>query len=162
MRPNYLPVLPFLAVIILMAGCAGIAQKAPPDEVKAFFVAANEANYLGVQCLSPNQVDLSGYTHLMGVKYPPTQEVDVLSRPPSRPYQAFAVLEGSAPNTSETYEPSLLEGFKDKARAIGADALIFSRPADRRGLPGLSNSSKIEAVAVKYRMEEPKGRPKRP
>jgi hypothetical protein len=162
MRATYPPVLPFLAVIILAAGCAGIGQKAPPDEVKAFFVAANEANLLGVQCLSPNQVDLSGYTHLMGVKYPPTQEVDILDRPPSRPYQAFAVLESSAPYPSGTYDPGLLAGFKDKARAIGADAIILCHPGGREGLPGLGRSSKIEALAVRYRLENAADRSKNP
>ena len=124
MRPGHLPVWPLLAVIILMAGCGGVGQKSPPDEVRAFFAAANEANYLGVMCLSPNQVDLSGYTHLIGVQYPPTQKVDVLSSPPSRRYQAFAVLESSIPYAAETYDPGLLEALKNKARAIGADAII--------------------------------------
>lgn len=162
-RPGHLPVLPLLAVIILMAGCVGVGQQSSPDEVRAFFMAANEANYLGVMSMSPNQVDLSGYTHLMGIKYPPTQKVDVLSSPPSRRYQAFAVLESSIPYASETYDPALLEGLKNKARAIGADAIILCHPADRLALmSGLEKSSKIVALAVKYRLEDLEDQNKRP
>ncbi len=43
-------------------GCAGVDEKYPSKEAKTFFSAANEANYLGVLCMSPNQVDLSAYT----------------------------------------------------------------------------------------------------
>ncbi len=162
MRPRHLPVAISLAAMILTAGCAGIGQQSPSDEVKAFFVAANEANLLGVQCSSTKQLDLSGYAHLMGIKYPPTQSVEVLSSPPSRPYQAFAVLEASVRYPSETYDATLLEDFKNKAKAIGADAIIFCRPTDGAGLPLLQKSSKLGAVAVKYRLEEGQDRTKRP
>jgi len=163
MRPGHLPVLPLLTVIILMAGCGGVGRKSPPSEVRAFFVAANEANYLGVMSMSPNQVDLSGYTHLMGIQYPPTQKVDVLSSPPSRRYQAFAVLESSIPFAAETYDPALLEGLKNKARAIGADAIILCHPTDRLALmSGLEKSSKIVALAIKYRLDDLEDQNKRP
>jgi hypothetical protein len=126
-------------------------------------VAANEANYLGVMSMSPNQVDLSGYTHLMGIQYPPTQKVDVLSSPPSRRYQAFAVLESSIPFAAETYDPALLEGLKNKARAIGADAIILCHPTDRLALmSGLEKSSKIVALAIKYRLDDLEDQNKRP
>lgn len=155
--------MPLLTVIILMAGCGGVGRKSPPSEVRAFFVAANEANYLGVMSMSPNQVDLSGYTHLMGIQYPPTQKVDVLSSPPSRRYQAFAVLESSIPFAAETYDPALLEGLKNKARAIGADAIILCHPTDRLALmSGLEKSSKIVALAIKYRLDDLEDQNKRP
>jgi hypothetical protein len=163
MRPGHFPVWPLLAVIILMAGCGGAGQKSPPAEVRAFFAAANEANYLGVMRLSPNQVDLSGYTHLMGIQYPPTQKVDVLNSPPSRRYQAFAVLESSVPDAAEAYDPGLLEALKNKARAIGADAIILRHPADHLALrSGLQKASTVEAVAIKYRLNDLEDQNKRP
>jgi hypothetical protein len=158
MRLNHLPVFLLLLGSMVLAGCATVGSKSPPDEVKAFFVAANEANFLGVQCMSPKSVDLSGYTHLMGVKYPPTQTVDVLNSPPARPYQAFAVL--ASPSASERYDANLLESLKNKAKAIGADAIILCGPADRQGIARRHESGKIEAVAVKYRLEELESRPK--
>ena len=157
-----LPLLIFLAALGLTSGCGALEQQSPSGEVKAFFVAANEANFLGVQCLSPKQLDLSGYSHLVGVKYPPTLAVDVLQGPPPRPYQAFAVLETSAPAPGGTYDSHSLEGLKDKAKAIGADAIIFCGPQGGEVLPGLSNSSKLAAVAIKYRLEaapNPTGNP---
>ena len=134
-----------LLAVALTAGCGGIQQKSPANDVKAFFMAANEAKFLDArQCLSPCALDLSTYAHLMNVKYPPTLSVDVLTGPPSRPYQPFAVLEGSDPLNSSVAGTSLIEGFKDKAREIGADAIIICQPT----------TSKIEAVAIKYRLEE--------
>jgi hypothetical protein len=134
-----------LLVVVLTAGCGGIQQKSPSDDVRAFFMAANEAKFLGArQCLSPHSLDLSAYAHLMNVRYPPTLSVDVLTGPPSRPYQPFAVLEGSNPLNSKVAGASLIEDFKNKAREIGADAIIICQPT----------ASKIEAVAIKYRLEE--------
>lgn len=136
-------------VVVLTAGCGVIQQKSPSEDVKAFFMAINEAKFLGAkQCLSPqlspHSLDLSAYDHLMDVRYPPTLSVDVLSGPPSRPYQAFAVLEGPNPFNSTLAAASLIEGFKNKAREIGADAIIICQ----------STAPKIEAVAIKYKLEE--------
>jgi hypothetical protein len=150
MRSRHLPVSLLLAAIFL-AGCAGGEPRSSSDEARAFFAAAQEANCSAVRGLSPNQVDLSGYTRFMGVKYPPTQKVDVLSCPPSRPYQAFAVLASPAPGAAETSDPNWLEGLKTQARALGADAIILSRRADSDGVPGQQQSCQIEAIAVKYR-----------
>jgi hypothetical protein len=132
-------------------GCAGVSEKYPSDEAKAYFAAANEANYLGVVCLSPQHVDLSAYTSYMGVKYPPTTAVEVLSGPPSRPYQAFAVLQSPASQSSQDVSPAVLAQLTNKAKAIGADAIIICRPP----------AAKAEAVAIKYRLEKPeeKSRP---
>jgi hypothetical protein len=89
--------------------------------------------------------------------------VDVLSSPPSRRYQAFAVLESSIPYAAETYDPGLLEALKKKARAIGADAIILCHPADRLALmPGLQKASTVEAVAIKYRLDDLEDQNKRP
>src|SRR5271157_3599494 len=108
-------------------GCAGVNEKYPSNEAKAYFAAANEANYLGVGNLSPQHVDLSAYTSLMGVKYPPTAAVEVLSEPPSRPYQAFAVLQSPASQSSQNVSPTELAQLTNKAKAIGADAIIICR-----------------------------------
>jgi hypothetical protein len=133
-----------------VSGCAAINLKSPSQEVKAFFVAGNEANYLALKCPSSSYLDLSAYSHLMGIKYPPTLKVDVLGGPPPRPYKSFAVLE---------YEPSdggktegVMEGLKNKAREIGADAIILCHSGLGQGLPGMPPTAKIQAVAVKYQL----------
>jgi hypothetical protein len=133
----------------LVAGCGVIQQKSPSEEVRAFFLAANEAKFQGVkQCLAPHSLDLSAYAHLMQVRYPPTSSVEVLSGPPSRPYQPFAVLEGSGSLASGAAGTNLMEGLKNKAKEIGADAIIICQPG----------AAKTEAVAIKYRLEETKNR----
>ena len=69
----------FLAAAVMgVSGCAGIDLKSPSQEVKAFFVAGKEAQYLALQCPASGSVDLSAYSHLMEVKYPRTFQVDVL------------------------------------------------------------------------------------
>jgi hypothetical protein len=136
----------FLALIAW--GCAGVSEKYPSNEAKAYFAAANEANYLGVGSLSPQHVDLSAYTSLMGVKYPPTAAVEVLSEPPSRPYQAFAVLQSPASQSSQNVSPTELAQLTNKAKSIGADAIIICR----------APATKAEAVAIKYRLEDPEAK----
>ena len=145
----------WLLLALTAWGCAGVSEKYPSDEAKAYFVAANEANYLGVLCLSPQHVDLSAYTSYMGVKYPPTAAVEVLSEPPSRPYQAFAVLQSPASQSSQDVSPTVLAQLTNKAKAIGADAIIICQP------PAADQAAKAEAVAIKYRLENPeeKSRP---
>ena len=102
--------------------------------------------------MSPQHVDLSAYTSYMGVKYPPTTAVEVLSEPPSRPYQAFAVLQSPAPQSSQDVSPTVLAQLTNKAKAIGADAIIIcSRPGQ---------AAKAEAVAIKYRLEKPEEKPR--
>jgi hypothetical protein len=130
-------------------GCAGVSEKYPSAEAKAYFAAANEANFLGVGCMSPQHVDLSAYTSLMGVKYPPTSAVEVLSEPPSRPYQAFAVLQSPASQSPRDVSPTELAQLTNKAKSIGADAIIMAPAA------------KAEAVAIKYRLEDPEAKPRR-
>ena len=119
-------VLVLVAVGLMVTGCTAVNLKSPSAEVKTFFVAGHEADFLGTQCDRAGYVDLSAYSHLAGVKYPPTYKVEVLNQPPSKPYKSFAVLE---------YEPSAtasggsLEGLTGKAREIGADAIIICEPA---------------------------------
>jgi hypothetical protein len=142
-----------LAIFFLAgAGCAEYSVKSPSPEVKTFFVAGHEANYLATQGGSSGYVDLSAYSHLAGVQYPPTQNVEVLRQPPPRPYQAFAVLEGESGAPSNYAR--MIAGFQDKAKAIGADAILIMQPGVNQGLAGLAPSSKIQAVAIKYKMTD--------
>jgi len=148
----------FLSSAVMgVSGCAHVSQQSLSQEVtvtpqsvqvKAFFAAGNEANYRGLQNSSSSNVDLSAYAHQMGVRYPRTFQVDVLKKPPLRPYKSFAVLE---------YEPALhskpeegVEKLKHKAREIGADAIILSGAGPDQGFPGIPATSKIQAVAIKY------------
>jgi hypothetical protein len=138
--------------VMVLSGCAVVNVQSPPPEVKSFFVAGKEANYLGVLCLSPNAMDLSAYDQQMGIKYPPTLKVDVLNGPPSRPYKSFAVLEcdpSSYPNPE-----NLLEGFKDKGREIGADAIILCHAGPGQGSLEKRPTQKMQAVAIKYKFTE--------
>lgn len=148
----------FLSSAVMgISGCAHVNQQSlsqevnvtpPPLEVKAFFVAANEANYRGLQNPSSGNVDLSAYAHLMAVKYPRTFQVDVLKKPPSRPYKSFAVLECEPAPHSKPEE--VVEKLKNKAREIGADAIILSGAGPDQGLAGIPPTSKMQAVAIKY------------
>ena len=91
---TYLVPLVGVAALSLLVGCRGVGSTANPDaQVKTFFLAANEANFL---CLKDRPLqggpDFSAYSHLMDMKYPPTTSVEVLTAPPAKPYQVFAVL----------------------------------------------------------------------
>jgi hypothetical protein len=136
--------------VMVFSGCAEINLQAPPQEVKTFFVAGREANYLGVLCLLPNAMDLSAYDQQMGIKYPPTFKVDVLNGPPSRSYKSFAVLESD--HSSYANHEKLLEGFKDKAREIGADAIILCHAGPVQEIPGEWPTQRMQAVAIKYKL----------
>ncbi|MEJ2671498.1 MAG: hypothetical protein P8168_04695 [Deltaproteobacteria bacterium] len=137
------------AIMAVVAGCAEYSLKSPSQGVKTFFVAGHEADFLSTMCSSSGYVDFSAYSHLAGVKYPPTQKVEVLSQPPSKPYKSFAVLEYK-PSASSSTEAEL-EGLKSKAKEIGADAIIICRPGANQGLPGLPASTRMQAVAIKYK-----------
>ncbi|MCX5889792.1 MAG: hypothetical protein NTY36_10115 [Deltaproteobacteria bacterium] len=139
---------------LIACGCAGVSEPSPSDEVKAFFMAANDANFLGLTCMSPQSKDLSAYSSFMGVKYPPTDSVEVLSGPPSRPYQAFAVLQGSA-SSSPIATPGLLAQLTTKAKAMGADAIILCPQPGGPEQTGAVRPAKVEAVVIKYRWENP-------
>jgi hypothetical protein len=145
----------FLFLVLVTAalvnfGCAEFNLKSPSPEVKTFFVAGHEADFLSTLCASSGSIDLSAYSHLAGVRYPPTLKVDVLNQPPSRPYKAFAVLEYE-PTTNSSAE-ELMAGLKTKAREIGADAIIICQSGVNHGLPGLPPSTKMQAVAIKYKL----------
>ena len=141
------------AAVMGVSGCAETNRVSPSQEVGAFFVAGKEAQYLALQCPTSGSVDLSAYAHLAGVKYPRTFHVDVLREPPSRPYKSFAVLEyDPAPQA----KPEEVEaGLTDKAREIGADAIILCQTGPDQKLPGIPPTAKMQAVAIKYIMTSP-------
>jgi hypothetical protein len=143
------------AALGVVSGCAssplspGVRRHYISDEVNAFFVAGKEADYLGLQCFSPGALDLSAYDRQAGIKYPRTLRVDILTKPPTRPFKTFAVLEYVPPASSPPR--ATLEKLKDKAREIGADALIFCRAGPSPGLAGPPPGGKVQAVAIKYK-----------
>lgn len=148
----------FLALAVIgFSGCAGVNQpgqsqevsvKSQSQEVKAFFAAGNEAHYRGLLDNSSGNVDLSAYSQQMGVKYPRTVRVDVLKSPPSRPYKSFAMLECKPGPHSKSEE--VLEGLKNKAREIGADAIILRQTGPDQGKPGIPPASTVQAEAIRY------------
>jgi uncharacterized lipoprotein YddW (UPF0748 family) len=150
--PNLKATWLLLVLALTLCGCVGATEKYPSDQAKEFFQAANEAKFRGVWCQSPERIDLSAYTPYMGVKYPPTTSVEVLSAPPSRPYQCFAVLEGARAAAARpgTVAPEALAQFTAKAKDIGADAIILRFPPEA---VGAHRSARMEALAIKYRLE---------
>ncbi len=143
-----------LMLALAAGGCAGVNETSSSDEVQAFFAAANEANFQGALSVSSRQADLSAYTPLMGIKYPPTTSVEILSGPPARSYKAFAVLQCSP--------PLVLSQFTDKAKAIGADAIIICQAPGGSGQTSANQPGKVEALAIKYRLDAPGERTWRP
>lgn len=131
-------------------------EKDSDAERKAFFAAAQQANLQGIMCMNPKQyVDLSAYAPFLGVKYPPTASVDILSGPPSRPHQVFAVLQctaAAASPSSGSLAPAVAAEFTAQAKSIGADAIIIRPSRDDHNQKKVE-SNKWEAVAIKYRLE---------
>ena len=67
--------------------------------------------------------------------YSPTENVELLASPPTQPYKEMAILEARGPiNTPLT---DLLNSMKQKAAAIGADAVIYTQDASRHQSPGI-------------------------
>ena len=145
------------------SGCANVNQSGQSqqevilnpqsEEVSVFFVAGKAAHYLALECPTSGSVDISAYTHLMEVKYPPTFHVDVLKKAPSRRYKTFAVLE-CKPGPQSRSE-MMLAGLKRKAREIGADAIILCQGGQVKGLPEMPPTSKMQAVAIRYIVTSP-------
>jgi hypothetical protein len=151
-RPAYAATIFLLLALAVLgvSGCAEINRKSPSQEVKAFFVAGKEAQFLALQCPTSGSVDLSAYSHLMEIKYPRTFQVDVLRKAPSRPFKSFAVLESEPAPNSRPEE--VVEELKGKAREIGADAIILCQGGPDQGLPQLPPNAKMQAVAIRYIM----------
>ena len=56
------------SAVMGVSGCAEINPKSSAQEVKEFFRAGKEAQYLSIQCPTSGSADLSDYDHLTGVK----------------------------------------------------------------------------------------------
>lgn len=141
------------SAVMGVSGCAETNRVSPSQEVGAFFVAGKEAQYLALQCPTSGSADLSAHAHLTGVKYPRTFQVDVLREPPPRPYKSFAVLEYNP--SSQAKPEEVAAGLTDKAREIGADAIILCQNGPDQKLPGIPSTGKIQAVAIKYILTSP-------
>jgi hypothetical protein len=141
-----------------LSGCAGTDLKSQPQDVRAFFVAAKEAQYLALKCPTSGSVDLSAYSHLMEIKYPPTTQVDVLKQAPVRPYKTFAVLECQPAPHARTEE--VLAGLKDKAKEIGADAIILCQALPDSGPARTPPPAILQAVAIRYVVTAPQDKGK--
>ena len=70
-----------------------------------------------------------------GTTYSPTEHVELLFDQPDRPYTTIAVLESRGPIGLGL--PELLEDMKEKAKAVGADAVIPIQDASQQQAPGL-------------------------
>lgn len=67
--------------------------------------------------------------------YAPTQTVDVLNEPPSREYEAFALIE--AQGGKGVSLPQLIEEMRKRGRELGADAIMpysETRAAQQQGI----------------------------
>jgi hypothetical protein len=78
-------------------------------------------------------------------KYPPARGVEVLYQEPHRPFKSFAVVEAEG-SASET---QLLESLREKAKALGADAIIVLPPRQKEGTGGLLFPI-LKGIAIKY------------
>jgi hypothetical protein len=61
-------------------------------------------------------------------KYPPTSSVEILLRPPDRPYTEIAKLESRG--VAGEPETGVLEDARERAGKIGADAIIVQESVD--------------------------------
>jgi hypothetical protein len=151
----YLVSLVGAAALDLLVGCGGLGPTVNPNaQVKTFFLAANEANFL---CLKDRPLqggpDLSAYSHLMDMKYPPTTSVEVLTAPSAKPYQVFTVLVGPKSVELRAGDSGSMAGFVTQAKAIDADAVMFCPEGS-----GAASGAK-EVLAIKYKVEKPQIRP---
>jgi hypothetical protein len=94
--------------------------------------------------------------------YPPTLNVDLLEAPPSRAYTEIGVID--APGEPGALRAQVLAQIRDKARALGADAVILTdqsrrAPTSQQLNPTTGNYETVggqlipayKALAIKYR-----------
>lgn len=63
------------------------------------------------------------------LKFPPTSNVEILQSPPDRPYKVIAILETRG--TGDHTLPDLIESMREKAKEIGADAILFQDVSEK-------------------------------
>ena len=93
----------------------------------------------------------SGHTLLKGVQYPPTSHVEVLFEVPSRPYEAFALVEARSYTVPRATIPDLINELKRRAASIGADAIILSEKTGEIVYLGGQTAPTLSATAMKFK-----------
>jgi hypothetical protein len=69
------------------------------------------------------------------VVYPPTEKVEILTEKPNKPFKIIAKLETKGyKGTSQT---TILKSMREKAKSIGADAIVPGEDASEFNLPGV-------------------------
>ncbi len=74
-------------------------------------------------------------------RYAPSQYVDVLNEPPSQPYEVISLLESRGAIGQSL--PALLESMRDRAKGLGADAIIPTEKRSEYQAPGFIYNSLI-------------------
>ena len=93
--------------------------------------------------------------------YSPTSNIEILMKPPSKPYIEMALLE-----SPEGFNvPDLLIEMKEKAKQLGADAILYINESIRQHPPSTTYMPitggyqsiggvtyiKVKAIAIKYK-----------
>ena len=74
-------------------------------------------------------------------RYAPSQYLDVLNEPPSQPYEVISLLESRGAVGQSL--PALLESMRDRAKRLGADAIIPTEERSQYQAPGFVYNSLI-------------------
>ena len=88
-----------------------------------------------ITALMAGCVNTSAVMLKSGESYAPTENVEILTQPPTRPYKEIAVIESRGP--VNTPLPQLLENMKWKASKLGADAVIPTQDASTQQQQGV-------------------------
>jgi hypothetical protein len=99
------------------------------------------------------------YFPVKGAKtYPPTDSVAVFRSYPDRPYEVLGVVSATSPEKWR-----LIAKLKEKAMAIGADALVMKSTKEitqeytsERKTEFSTSRTRYEAVAIKFKTQEGK------
>ncbi|MGD9897446.1 MAG: hypothetical protein AB7T14_10290 [Candidatus Methylacidiphilaceae bacterium] len=108
--------------------------------------------------------------HLTEARYRPSRYVEIYRKAPEGPYEKIAVLEASG--QPETPKSQLLGSIVEKARELGAEAVIVENKSQPIGNPLVMNPSggmytvnpgmqmipRYRATAIRFMMESPSGR----
>ncbi len=105
--------------------------------------------------------------HLTTARYEPSRYVQIYRKPPEGPYEKIAVLEASG--QPETPRSQLLGSIVEKARELGAEAVIVEDKSQPIGNPlvmnpgggmytvnpGMQMIPRFRATAIRFRTESP-------